>query len=90
MSVLDVRRTDEYDVTRLEGAVNIPLHELPRRLDDVPDGEVWVHCASGYRASVAASLLDAAGRRLVAVDDCFDQAQQMGLRLVGPGAPETH
>ena len=27
-----------------------------------PTGEVWVHCASGYRASVAASLLDAAGR----------------------------
>ena len=31
------------------------------RLADVPAGEVWVHCAGGYRASVAASMLDAAG-----------------------------
>ena len=38
----------------------------------MPAGEVWVHCAGGYRASVAASLLDAAGRRVVAVDDSFD------------------
>ena len=30
-----------------------------------------MHCAGGYRASVAASLLDAAGRRVVAVDDSF-------------------
>ncbi|HEY6933090.1 MAG TPA: MBL fold metallo-hydrolase, partial [Marmoricola sp.] len=64
--VLDVRRTDEHDAARIEGAVNIPIHELPRRLDEVPAGEVWVHCAAGYRASVAASFLSAAGRRLVA------------------------
>ena len=33
---------------------------------EVPDGEVWVHCAAGYRASIAASLLAAAGRTVVA------------------------
>ena len=56
------------------------------RLAEVPAGEVWVHCAGGYRASVAASLLDAAGRTLVAVDDTFDNAGQVGLHLVGPDA----
>ena len=86
MTVLDVRRSDEYDAARIEGAVNIPLHELPKRLSEVPDGEVWVHCAGGYRASVAASLLDAAGKRLVAVDDSFDNAREVGLHLVGPDA----
>jgi hydroxyacylglutathione hydrolase len=30
---------------------------------------VWVHCATGYRASIAASMLDRAGRRVVLVDD---------------------
>lgn len=84
--VLDVRRTDEHDRARIAGAVNIPVHELPRRLAEVPPGEVWVHCAGGYRASVAASLLAAAGLRLVAVDDSFDHAEQVGLHLVGPGA----
>ncbi|WP_107771247.1 MBL fold metallo-hydrolase [Nocardioides sediminis] len=84
--VLDVRRTDEYDAARIAGAVNVPIHELPRRLDEVPAGEVWVHCAGGYRASVAASFLSAAGRSLVAIDDSFDNAGQVGLHLVGPEA----
>ncbi len=67
--VLDVRRDDEWAEGRIEGAVHIPLHDLEARFDEVPDGELWVHCASGYRASIAASLLDRAGRRVVAIDD---------------------
>ncbi len=81
--VLDVRRDEEYAAARITGAVNVPLHELPERVGDVPEGEVWVHCAGGYRASVAASLLDAAGRTIVAVDDSFDNAEKVGLHLVG-------
>jgi len=67
--VLDVRRDDEWADGRIDAAVHIPLHELEERLDEVPDAEVWVHCASGYRASIAASLLDRAGRTVVAIDD---------------------
>jgi rhodanese-related sulfurtransferase len=81
VSVLDVRRTDEYRASRIQGAVNIPLHELPQRLAEVPAGEIWVHCAGGYRASIAASLLAADRRRLVAIDDVFDNARQAGLPL---------
>ncbi|NIK59089.1 MBL fold metallo-hydrolase [Kribbella shirazensis] len=84
--VLDVRRTEEHRAARIEGAVNIPIHELPRRVPDVPPGEVWVHCAAGYRASIAASFLHAAGRTLVAVDDRFENAAKTGLHLVGPEA----
>jgi glyoxylase-like metal-dependent hydrolase (beta-lactamase superfamily II)/rhodanese-related sulfurtransferase len=84
--VLDVRRNLEWAQAHLDGATHIPLHELPRRLNDVPDGEVWVHCAAGYRASIAASVLAAAGRRTVAVDDDFDQARADG-RLSGQLAP---
>ena len=80
--VLDVRRTDEFNGAAIEGAVNIPIHELPRRVAEVPAGEVWVHCASGYRASIAASFLDAAGRLPVAVDDSFENAEKVGLHLV--------
>jgi glyoxylase-like metal-dependent hydrolase (beta-lactamase superfamily II)/rhodanese-related sulfurtransferase len=84
--VLDVRRADEHEAARIEGAVNIPLHELPRRLGDVPDGEVWVHCAGGYRAAVAASFLHADARELVAIDDTFDNAEKVGLHFVGDEA----
>ncbi|MDT0467403.1 MBL fold metallo-hydrolase [Streptomyces gibsoniae] len=79
--VLDVRRDSERAAGFLEGSVHIPLHALHRRLHEVPDGQVWVHCASGMRAAIAASLLDAAGRAVVAIDDAFDAAEKAGLRL---------
>ena len=85
VTVLDVRRTDESGASRIRGAVNIPLHELPMRLHEVPGGEVWVHCAAGYRASIAASFL-AAGRRLTAIDDEFANAREAGLPVTVPDA----
>jgi glyoxylase-like metal-dependent hydrolase (beta-lactamase superfamily II)/rhodanese-related sulfurtransferase len=84
--VLDVRRAEEYADAAISHAVNIPLHELGDRLDEVPAGEVWVHCETGYRASVAASMLDASGRMPVAVDDEFENAAKVGLHLVRPRA----
>ena len=87
--VLDVRRADEFGGAAIDGAVNVPIHELPRRVAEVPAGEVWVHCASGYRASIAASILDAAGRTTVAIDDSFENAEKVGLHLVSPDADET-
>jgi rhodanese-related sulfurtransferase len=81
--ILDVRREPEFAAARIEGALNIPLHELPKRVHEVPEaGEVWVHCAGGYRASVAASFLSAANRKLVAIDDSFDNAKASGLHLI--------
>jgi len=86
VTVLDVRRTDEFGASRIQGAVNIPVHELPRRMGEVPAGEVWVHCAAGYRASIAASFLAAAGRQFVAVDDTFDNARAAGLPVTAQHA----
>jgi glyoxylase-like metal-dependent hydrolase (beta-lactamase superfamily II)/rhodanese-related sulfurtransferase len=87
VAVLDVRRASEYADGHIEGAVNIPLHDLLRRLDDVPSGEVWVHCAGGYRASIAASVIAAHGTRVVAVDDSFgEHAAAAGLPVVAQGA----
>jgi len=79
--VLDVRRGSERAGGYIEGSVHIPVHALHRRLDEVPAGEVWVHCAGGMRAAIAASLLDAAGREVVAVDDSFDAAEKAGLTV---------
>ncbi|WP_121257283.1 MBL fold metallo-hydrolase [Nocardioides ferulae] len=86
VTVLDVRRAEEYDDTHIDDALHIALHELLDRLDEVPQGEVWVHCASGYRASIAASLLDAAGHRVVAIDDEFEDAEKSGLDMVRQAA----
>ncbi|WP_030407609.1 MBL fold metallo-hydrolase [Streptomyces albus] len=86
--VLDVRRTSERRAGYVEGSVHIPLHELPGRLREVPDGVVWVHCAGGMRAAIAASMLDAAGREVVAVDDGFGSATDAGLTLIRPDGTE--
>ncbi len=78
--VLDTRQHSEYADGHVPGAVNIPLHELPHRLEELPAGEIWVHCASGYRASIAASLLDRADRSVVLIDDDYDSAIGLGLQ----------
>lgn len=77
--VLDVRRDAERAGGFVEGSVHIPIHTLHGRLGEIPDGQVWVHCAGGMRAAIAASLLDAAGRDVVAVDDGFEDAERAGL-----------
>ena len=45
--ILDVRRDQEWNASHITGAVHIPIHQLPTRLTDVPEGEVWVHCEAG-------------------------------------------
>lgn len=73
--VLDVRLPSDWSEEHVRGSRNIPLHELIGRMEEVPaDHDVWVHCASGYRASIAASLLDKFGRSPVLIDDVFEHA----------------
>jgi hydroxyacylglutathione hydrolase len=80
--VLDVRRDEERAAGAIDGSAHIPLHDLPGRRHEVPrDRPVWVHCAAGYRASIAAGLLDAHGHRVVAVDDDFANAATTGLPM---------
>ncbi|MDW6066469.1 rhodanese-like domain-containing protein [Streptomyces sp. FXJ1.4098] len=74
MEILDVRNGGEWRRGHLPGARHIPLPELPHTLPALPDTEIWVHCHSGFRAAIAASLLAAAGRQVVLVDDAFEHA----------------
>ncbi|MCA9319464.1 MAG: MBL fold metallo-hydrolase [Planctomycetes bacterium] len=61
-TVLDVRTPGEWQGQRIAGSINVPLNELPDRLDEVPrEGALIVMCRTGYRSSAAASLLQAAG-----------------------------
>jgi glyoxylase-like metal-dependent hydrolase (beta-lactamase superfamily II)/rhodanese-related sulfurtransferase len=78
--VLDVRRNDERGASHILGSTHLPLHELSDRLDEIPSGrDVWVHCAAGYRAAIAASLLARAGFPVVLVDDEYTNASAAGL-----------
>ena len=89
LTVLDVRRTSERARGHITGSIHIPLHELSGRLHDLPLEPLWVHCQGGYRASIAASLLQAADRTVTAVDDDFGRAAGTGLPITGPAGGAT-
>lgn len=84
VQVLDARRNDERARGYVRGSQHIPLHELAGRLEEVPDGEVWVYCGSGYRAAIAASVLDRPCRQVVLVNDAYDAASAAGLEDAPP------
>jgi hydroxyacylglutathione hydrolase len=64
--VLDVRQAAEYAAGHVPGAVHVELGDLPARVQDAPAGAV-VMCGHGERAMTAASLLQRAGHRGLAV-----------------------
>jgi rhodanese-related sulfurtransferase len=60
--LIDVRTPAEWSEGRIDGAINLPLSQLPSRLDEVPAGRPLVlYCATGYRSAIATSLLQREG-----------------------------
>ena len=56
--VLDIRNPREWGTKHIADSVNIPLNHLQERIAEVPrDRRIAVHCAGGYRSSIAASIL---------------------------------
>jgi glyoxylase-like metal-dependent hydrolase (beta-lactamase superfamily II)/rhodanese-related sulfurtransferase len=79
VTVLDVRQKAEFDKGQVRRAVNKPLHELLDRVEEVPTGEIWTYCGSGYRSSIAASIIDHPERTVVLIDDSYENAGKFGL-----------
>jgi len=60
--VIDVRAPGERKQKRISGSVSFPLTHFGERLSELPaDRPLFVHCAGGYRSSIAASLLQRHG-----------------------------
>ncbi len=56
--LLDVRNPREWAAKHIEGSVNVPLNHLQERIAEIPrTRRIAVHCAGGYRSSIAASVL---------------------------------
>jgi hydroxyacylglutathione hydrolase len=81
--VVDVRRLDEWAVGHIPGAFNLPLGSFHSHVNEVPEGHIWVHCAAGYRAAVAASFVDQCGRPVTLIDDTWAHAVELGLTTAG-------
>jgi glyoxylase-like metal-dependent hydrolase (beta-lactamase superfamily II)/rhodanese-related sulfurtransferase len=57
--LLDVRAPHEWETRHIVDSRNIPLQHLSTRLSEIPqDQTIAVYCSSGYRSSIAASLLE--------------------------------
>ena len=56
--LLDIRNPREWMTKQIDGSVNVPLNHLQARIAEIPrDRRIAVHCAGGYRSSIAASIL---------------------------------
>lgn len=56
--ILDIRNPRERAARHIDGSVHIPLNHLQERIGEIPrDRRIAVHCAGGYRSSMAASIL---------------------------------
>ncbi|MET1065230.1 MAG: hypothetical protein ABWX85_09700 [Arthrobacter sp.] len=72
-----MRRADEHAASRIAGALNVLL----LRLTELPAGKLWVRCTTGYRAAIAASLLQRAVREVALIDAKFSDAEAAGIRV---------
>lgn len=60
--LLDVRENSEVKVSKIAGAVHIPLGELPDRIGELEAGANWVvYCRSGARSGSAVKFLSKSG-----------------------------
>lgn len=62
MTLVDARDDHEWAKGHAPGAVHMYVPDIPHHATEIPaDAPVAVHCAMGYRAGIAASLLEQAG-----------------------------
>src|SRR5205085_2173252 len=87
LTVLDVRDDDEWAQGHLPGAVHMTVPQVqanPRAL--ATDAPIAVHCASGFRAGIAASILEQTGiPRIIRIEGGYPDWADRGLPSIRPG-----
>lgn len=78
---IDVRNQSEWDSGHIPGAHHIMLGILPDRLESIPkDKNIIVHCQSGARSAIGASLLQSKGfKNVLNLEGGFDAWEKEGL-----------
>jgi rhodanese-related sulfurtransferase len=91
MPVIDVRKKSEFDSEHMVGAVNIPMNELYKRLDEIPKDQPFIlHCAGGYRSMIAASILKQLGwNNFTDVTGGFSEIKRTQLPVTEYVCPST-
>jgi hydroxyacylglutathione hydrolase len=81
MTVVDTRDEHEWTAGHVPGAVHLYVPDVAHRAGEIPtEAPVAVHCASGYRAGIAASLLEQAGlKRIIHVNGPYSDWDRLHL-----------
>lgn len=88
LHVLDVREDVEWAHAHIDGAMHIPLHELPVRVDELPEGQTLVVCKVGARSAQAVDYLLRRGHDVVNLDGGMLDWQAAGRPMTSEtGAP---
>jgi rhodanese-related sulfurtransferase/glyoxylase-like metal-dependent hydrolase (beta-lactamase superfamily II) len=89
-ALLDVRNPREWAGKHIEGSINLPLNHLQERIGEVPrDRRITVHCAGGYRSSIAVSILHQHGiTNLIEMAGGLAAWEAAGLSVVVEAVPQ--
>jgi rhodanese-related sulfurtransferase len=91
LAVIDVREPVEWHHGHIEGALHIPLGELPSRLDELPQQQTLVVCKVGARSARAVGWLVQQGRDAVNLDGGMLEWEAAGRAMVSEtgGPPQV-
>jgi hydroxyacylglutathione hydrolase len=86
MTVVDARDEHEWAAGHVPGALHMYVPDVPHHANEIPhEAPVAVHCASGYRAGIAASLLEQAGlKRIIHVNGQYSDWDRLHLAEIKP------
>ncbi|MFB9377113.1 rhodanese-like domain-containing protein [Kineococcus gynurae] len=88
--LLDVREDEEWEAGHAEGALHIPMGEIPQRLSELPEGELHVVCRAGGRSMRVAQWLQQNGYDVVNVDGGMGAWADAGRPLVTDSGAEPY
>ncbi len=85
ISILDVRKPGEWEKTHIATANHFPLDFINEHMAEIkPTEKYFVHCRSGYRSTIASSILKARGyHNLVDVIGSFDDMKAIQFPMMG-------
>jgi hydroxyacylglutathione hydrolase len=89
VTVVDVRRDDEWEEGHIPGAIHIPLGAISKRFAEIPnDKPVVVHCQGGTRSAIAASILETNGIHAANIPGGFSEWVASGQSVEREGTAQ--
>ena len=90
-TALDVRKESEYQSEHVIGVENFPLDNIHSNFAEIKDNKAYyLHCASGYRSLIAASIFKANGiKNVTDISGGFKALKETDLKLTDYVCPTT-